>query len=87
MTWAFEFTKKAQKQLDAFDSEVQSRIKKAVLEKLVVNPKEYLIPLAGDKAGYYKFRIGNYRLLCSRDDDNFHILIVKAKHRREIYRW
>jgi len=79
MAWTFEFTKKAQKQFDAFDSKTQSRIKKAVLEKLVVNPKEYLIPLTGDKAGFYKFRVGDYRLLCSRDDDNFHVLIVKAK--------
>lgn len=38
MTWRFEFSQKAQKQLKKLDDEIQSRIKKAVYEKLVVNP-------------------------------------------------
>jgi len=53
---------------------------------MVINPKLALIPLAGDKAGLYKFRVGDYRLLCSRDDDTLHVLVVKVKHRKDIYR-
>ena len=86
MAWTFEFTKKAQKQLNDLDGKTQKKIKEAILKKLVVNPKQYLSALVGDKAGYYRFRIGDYRLLCSRDDDDFHVLIVKIKHRKAIYR-
>lgn len=86
MAWIFEFSKKAKKQFDGLDSKIQSRIKKAVIEKLIVNPKEYLIPLSGNKTGFYKFKIGDYRLLCSRDDKKLHVLVVKVKHRREVYR-
>ena len=84
--WTFAFSKKAQKQFDKLDAGIQSRIKEAVLQKLVVNPKLHLVHLAGDKAGLYKFRVGDYRLLCSKDDDKFYILVVKVKHRREVYR-
>jgi mRNA interferase RelE/StbE len=86
MTWTFEFSKNAEKQFKKLDVTVQSRIKKAVLERMVINPKLALIPLAGDKVGLYKFRVGDYRLLCSRDDDTLHVLVVKVKHRKDIYR-
>lgn len=86
MAWTFEFSKKAQKQFDALDTAVKSRIKRAVLERLVVNPKQHLIPLMGDMAGLYKFRIGDYRLLCSRNDEELRVLVVKVKHRKDVYR-
>ena len=86
MTWTFEFSKKAEKQFKKIDDQIPSRIKKAVFERLVVNPKLALVPLTGDKAGLYKFRVGDYRLLCSRDDIKLHVLVLKVKHRREVYR-
>ena len=86
MTWTFEFTRKAQKQFDALDNAVQSRIKQAVTKKLVVNPRAYLIPLRGDRAGLFKFRVGAYRLLCSLDDERLYVVVVKVKHRKAVYR-
>ena len=86
MSWTFEFSKKAEKQFKKLDTTVQSRIKKAILERLVVNPKLALIPLTGDRSGFYKFRVGDYRLLCSRDDEKLYVLVVKIKHRKEVYR-
>jgi mRNA interferase RelE/StbE len=86
MAWTCTFTKKAQKTFDALDEKTRSRIKKAVLEKLIPYPEQYLAPLAGDKAGLYKFRVGNYRLLCSKNDEKLHILVVKVKHRSKAYK-
>ena len=84
--YKIEFEQRAKKQFYKLSREVQERLTKAIDEKLSVNPKEYLIPLAGNKAGLYKFRVGDYRLLCSKDDVKLHILVVKVKHRREVYR-
>ena len=39
MAWTFEFTRKAQKQFDALDSAVQSRINKVLFETVFVDPK------------------------------------------------
>ncbi len=85
MTWTIEFTKKAQKQLISLDNKAQKRIKKAILEKLVKTPQKHLTALHGDKAGFYKFRVGDYRLLCSKEDTTYYILIVKVKYRKEVY--
>mgnify|MGYP003961978237 CR=1 FL=1 len=84
--YKIEFEQRAKKQFYKLRREVQERLTKAIDEKLSINPKEYLIPLAGNKAGLYKFRVGDYRLLCSRDDEKLCVLVVKVKHRREVYR-
>ena len=84
--YKIEFEQKAKKQFYKLSREIQVRLTKAIIEKLSKNPKEYLIPLTGDKSGLYKFRVGDYRLLCSRDDDKLCVLVVKVKHRREAYR-
>ena len=86
MTWTFEFSKKAEKQFKKLDDIIQSRIKRAVFERLVTNPKLVLIPLTGDKANLYKFRVGDYRLLCLRDDQKLHVLVIKVKHRKDVYK-
>lgn len=86
MSWQILFTKKAQKQINNLDKAIQSRIKKSILEKLAVNPSLFLESLTGDMIGYYKFRIGDYRLICSKEDDRLIIIIVEMGHRKEIYK-
>ena len=80
------FQPKAKKQFYKLNREAQTRITKAIDDKLSINPKSALIPLMGDKSGLYKFRVGDYRLLCSRDDDKLHVLVIKVKHRRDVYK-
>ncbi|MFT5702673.1 MAG: mRNA interferase RelE/StbE [Rickettsiales bacterium] len=86
MSWKIIFTKKAQKQINNLDKSVQSRIKKAILEKLMVNPDLFIEPLTGDFTGYYKFRIGDYRLICSKENEELTIIIIELGHRSEVYK-
>ena len=87
MTWEIVFTKKAQKQINDLDKPIQSRIKKAILEKLTTNPAVYLEPLAGELGGYYKLRVGDYRLICSKEDDKLIVVVIEIGHRSEIYKF
>jgi mRNA interferase RelE/StbE len=45
----------------------------------------YLEPLTGDFTGYYKFRVGDYRLICAKEDDKLTVIIIEMGHRREVY--
>ncbi len=83
--WQVEFTKKADRDFAKLTPEIRKRIDKAILEKLLVNPEKHLISLAGELSGLYKFRVGDYRLLCSREGTKLIITIVKVAHRREVY--
>jgi len=40
-------------------------------------------PLLGDFWGY---RVGDYRLICTIEDDRIVVLLLRVGHRREIYR-
>jgi mRNA interferase RelE/StbE len=85
MVWQIIFTKKAQKQINDLDKQIQSRLKKAILTKLMINPPAYLEALVGEFGGYYKFRVGDYRLICTKEDEKLIVSVVEIGHRREIY--
>lgn len=42
--------------------------------------------LKGNKAGLWRYRIGNYRLICEIIDNKLIILVLTVGHRREIYK-
>lgn len=86
MTWQVIFTKKAQKQINDLDKQIQSRMKKAILTKLMTNPSAYIEPLVGEFGGYYKFRVGDYRLICTKEDEKLTVIVVEIGHRSEIYK-
>lgn len=83
--WKVEFTKKADKDFKKLTPEVRKRINKAILEKLLVAPEKHLIPLMGELSGFYKFRVGDYRLLCAIEGIRLIISVVRIAHRREVY--
>lgn len=42
--------------------------------------------LVGDKAGFWRYRVGDYRVICRIEDGRLTILVVEVGHRRDIYR-
>lgn len=49
------------------------------------NPREKGKALAGNLNGLWRYRIGNYRLICDIDDDELIIYALKIGHRKGIY--
>ena len=85
MSWQIEFTKAAAKEIRALENPTQLKIKTEIQKKLMVNPDYYLIPLIGDLSGFFKFRVGDYRVLCKKDKSKLIITTFKIKHRSEVY--
>lgn len=59
------------------------------LEKRVVedpNPKQRSKPLSGKYQGVWRFRVGDYRVICRFDDGKRVILVLEVGHRGEIYK-
>ena len=81
------YTKKAIKSLKKLDKSVLIMIK-AWIEKNLVgtdDPRKNGKALTGNKSGFWRYRIGDYRLLAEIEDDQLVIIIVEVGHRREIY--
>lgn len=50
-----------------------------------VDPRIHGKALVGDKKGYWRYRVGSYRLISEIDDGEVRIDIINIGHRREIY--
>ncbi len=42
--------------------------------------------LVGEHAGYWRWRIGDYRVVARIEDERITVLVVRVAHRREVYR-
>ena len=62
-----------------------------VLDKLVEisqleDPRSEGKALPGNLAGIWRYRVGDYRILCDIDNGRLVVLVVDVAHRREVYR-
>jgi mRNA interferase RelE/StbE len=79
------FDKEAEKQLKKIPHRDQVRIIKKI-ETLTKNPRpEWIIALQGKLSGYYRFRVGDYRVIYEVIDKKCIILILKVAHRSWVY--
>ena len=81
--YSIEFTQKASDQLSRLEEDLQVRIVKT-LERIKIRPADHVIKLVGLNA--YKFRIGDYRIICAINYDKQIIYILKVGHRSMIYK-
>ena len=65
------------------NGDVRVRIKKAIETRLMVAPQEYGEPLRKTLKGYWKLRVGDYRIVFKIDGDE--ILILGICHRKGVY--
>lgn len=80
--------KKAQKSLKKMDPNT-ARIIMAWINKNLVDCEDPYIhgkSLKGNLKEKWRYRIGDYRLICNIDDEKVLILILEVGHRREIYK-
>lgn len=83
--WRVKLTKKAKKQLSKLPENVRKSILEALEEKLAVDPNFHLSRLSDYGGDFYRFRVGDYRLLCSRLDKELVVTVIAVGHRRHVY--
>jgi mRNA interferase RelE/StbE len=89
MAWKIEFRPEAEKELAKLDGATIRRILTFLDKRLkpMENPRAIGEALRGQELGkYWKYRVGDYRLICSIQDKNVCILVIRIGHRREVYR-
>jgi len=81
-------TEHFRKQLDNLNlTKIYSKIEKIVYPQLRANPffGPNIKKLKGEFEGYYRFRIGNYRLFYTIDKQKVIVFILEIAHRRDAY--
>jgi mRNA interferase RelE/StbE len=87
-TWRVEIIRTAEKQITKLDRSAQKSIQRFLREHLlsVQNPRQWGKPLRGEKRDLWRYRVGNYRLICDIQDERVVVLILEVGHRKDIYR-
>jgi mRNA interferase RelE/StbE len=88
LAWTVDFDPRALKELEKLDRAAQRRILQ-FLQKRVLgrnDPRDVGKAVTGDKIGLWRYRIGDYRLICHVKDANKAVLVLRTTHRREAYR-
>ena len=85
MSYTIRFTPKAAKQVRKLDSAAAKRIRDFLEQKLsqLDNPRQLGKKLVNEE--FWRYRVGDYRILTNIDDDQILILIIEVAHRREVY--
>jgi mRNA interferase RelE/StbE len=64
---------------------IKNTIKKAIEERLMIDPIGFGKPLRFSLKGHRRLRVGDYRVLYRIDEKRKTVIIVAIKHRKEVY--
>lgn len=87
MKYSVETTERFDKEFKKLDRYTQRMIKAWIEKNLVggMNPRQHGKGLTANRSGQWRYRIGDYRLICQIQDNKLVILALSVGHRREIY--
>jgi mRNA interferase RelE/StbE len=89
LAWLIKVDDEALKTLAKMDKQVARRITAFLRTRVAVldDPRSIGEALKGAKLGaFWKYRVGEYRVICNIDDVTVRILVVRIGHRRDVYR-
>ena len=88
MAWTLEYARSARKSVEKLDPETRRRIREFLENRLATldDPRALGKPLKGPLATFWRYRVGDYRILCDVQDKRLVILVVAIGNRREVYR-
>lgn len=89
MVWQIELSDTARKALAKLDKPVALRIRAFLRERLAEldDPRSIGDALKGSSLGdFWKYRVGDYRIVAQIEDGALRILVVTLGNRREVYR-
>lgn len=83
-----ELSERFKKEFRKLDKYTQKIIRSWINKNLVKcqNPRQYGKGLTANRKGQWRYRIGDYRLICEIEDEKMIILALTIGHRRSIYK-
>ena len=88
MNWVYKFDARALKELKELGRPAQKQIV-AYLDARIADagdPRRFGKALKAELTGLWRYRVGDYRILCQIRDREVIVLVVAAGHRKDIYR-
>ena len=87
MKYEVELSERFKKEFRKLDKYTQKMIRAWINKNLVEteNPRLHGKGLTANRSGQWRYRIGDYRLICNINDNKLTILALSVGHRRDVY--
>lgn len=87
MSWAYKFDERAFKELRKLGTQAQREIISYLDQRILGegDPCRFGKGLRADLVGLWRYRVGDYRILCQITDGELLVLVVAVGHRRDVY--
>jgi len=89
MVWRIELSTLGQKTLAKLSPQVRERVLRFLFERVapLEDPRSIGDALKGAELGnFWKYRVGDVRIIADIQDRSLRVLVIKVGHRREVYR-
>ena len=88
MNYSVETTTRFDKEFKKLDSYTKRMIEAWIEKNLIgcTDPRQHGKGLTANRSGQWRYRIGDYRLICQIEDDRLVILALNIGHRSEVYK-
>jgi len=88
VAWTIRYLKSARKEAQKIDPQARERIREYMEQRVagLDDPKQLGEPLKGQWASLWRYRVGDYRVICELRDQELVILVVRLGQRKDVYR-
>lgn len=88
MAWTIDYTQTALNQLRKLDKQSARRILDFMDERIALreDPRSIGKALTGPLGGLWRYRVGDFRVICEIQDGALRVLVLELGNRREVYR-
>jgi mRNA interferase RelE/StbE len=85
--WRVEFDRDAARDLRKLGEPARTEVLGYLRTRIATadDPRRFGRALLGDRKGFWRYRVGAFRIVASIEDDRFVVLVVTVGHRREVY--
>jgi mRNA interferase RelE/StbE len=87
LAWTIEFDERAQHDLSKLDKPVAKRIRRFLEDRVAPaqDARAFGHSLKHQFSGLWRYRVGDYRILCQIEDEKLIVLVIEIGHRSSIY--
>jgi len=88
LAWRVEISRTAEKQFKKLDQQIQAKLVRYLRERVreSADPHQFGKALRGEKKGLWRYRVGDYRIICDIRDAEKTVAVLALGHRKHIYR-
>jgi mRNA interferase RelE/StbE len=87
VSWVCKFDRRALREINKLDPKNKRKILSYLEERIETDadPRRFGKGLKADLSGLWRYRVGDYRIICRIVDDELIVLVLAAGHRKTIY--